>query len=794
MIDVKKLITGFLILAVAAVCSGLIFSLVNLSPSVAATTTGGITIGGGTVADNTNAFLPTESQVEEVAAALAPGLASSTMFVSSTDSSNLTDNLATAFVNDVVAANPSGPTTDANGNPTFIPPDVNALAASITNTTTTQNVQIPNWDVEAESIPVTVIATSSATAMVSYASDLNDILVNHFENSQVESVLDNTDSASASDLVSMESQTQSALQDVASLKIPTPAKAYQKSLLAELVYEKNMLQLYTLSQTDPVKASIIFQQEDQNFALVQQNLQNQGNSLAINGLSLQQTPSNAQNKFFSLIYNIFAIQQANAQAFGPPPYTPPVPQVGLPVSNIGEGIQANIAANQSNINQVISNFQQGATKVQEQANATSLFGLISSIHVQNMGARLEALLKNTLLQILKNTLIAIIQREVLTWIQGSGAPRFITNWGTQLVNAAQTSAINAINAQMSCGVYPAFIPQIKVTLNAFYKPGGNACANQFAAALGSSNSLQQFYNNFASGGFVAFGASTLPSGNPYGQLFFSAQSVSLAYGNQQGASGLQAQASQGLGSSLTCANGSNPTTGTHVLCQTNGATTPDYFSSGSCNPGDTPVTLPNNGLCSDGSQPTVTTPAAATGFVLQSGIDATPKQLAAANDITGVLNAVLNSLLTGLASAAVNAVGQAVNQGLTSLNGSSITAAATTAAPAPIPLACSPSSQTAAPVSGTVSEINVSVSNNTATDTISNLATPSTTVLTSLSATGGTLDANNNEPIYYWSDDNGVTSTGASFSDTFANPGTYNVYLTDSTGDATSTCTVTVPQ
>jgi len=111
----------------------------------------------------------------------------------------------------------------------------------------------------------------------------------------------------------------------------------------------------------------------------------------------------------------------------------------------------------------------------------------------------EAILKNTLLQILKNTLIAIVQKEVLTWVQGSGAPRFITNWGTTLVNAAQTSAINAIDGAMSCGVYSAFIPQIKATLNAYYKPGGGVCANQFAAALGS-NSFQQFYNNFQNGG------------------------------------------------------------------------------------------------------------------------------------------------------------------------------------------------------------------------------------------------------------------------------------------------------
>ena len=211
MIDVKKLITGFLILAVAAVCSGLIFSLVNLSPSVAANTTDGITIAGGALADNTNAFLPTESQVEEVAAAMAPELASSTMFVSSTDSKNLTDDLAAEFVNGVVTANPNGPTgTDADGNPTFTAPNVSALAASIADTSTTQNLQIPNWDAEAEAIPITVITTSSLTAINTYSDALQGIMNSHINNnSQVQSIMaDQSGDTDTSDLTYLESQVQ----------------------------------------------------------------------------------------------------------------------------------------------------------------------------------------------------------------------------------------------------------------------------------------------------------------------------------------------------------------------------------------------------------------------------------------------------------------------------------------------------------------------------------------------------------------------------------------------------------
>ena len=790
MIDVKKLITGFLILAVAAVCSGLIFSLVNLSPAATTNADDGITIGGGgSAVDSGNAFLPTEAQVQEVAAALAPGLASSTMLVSSTDPSNLTDNLAAQFVNGVVTANPSGPTTDADGNPTFAAPDVNTLAANVADTTTTQNLQIPDWTVEAEAIPITIVATSSASALSAYVGAANDILDSHLDatNTQVQNIVNNeSNSASASDITYVESQTQSALQDVASLKVPSAAVAYQKSLLAELVYEKNMARLNELAQTDPVKASLIFQQEDPKFISVETDFLNQGTAFATVNLSLKKTSANSLNPFLSFFQETFGVSQALA-----------LDAVATPDADAN--IAAQNAANQAAYQQLFgaqthANVVLQATQGSDTAQSTSLLSLISSIHLQNEGEKLEALLKNTLLQILKNTLVAIIQREVLTWIQGSGAPKFITNWGTQLVNAAQTSAINSINSlfdQNGC-TFPAFIGQEKIILNAFYKPGSNACANQFAAALGS-NSFQQFYNNFKNGGFVAFGASTLPSGNPYGSLFFNAQTVAFSYSNQQAASKAQTQTSQGLKSSLVCSDGSNPG-GTHTECESN--TAQDYpISAGeSCNSGFTPVTEDNGNLCANGTQPQVTTPAAATGFVLGSGIDATPKQLAAANDITGVLNAVLNSLLTGLASAAVNAAGQFVNQSLTSLNASSITAAASTTTPAAIPLACNPTSQTV-PGPQTISTPGFTNSaSSTSSNASSTSTTPTSTSPTSLSATGGTLDVNDNPPIYYWSDDNGVTSTGAFFSDVFSNPGTYNVYLTDSTGDATSTCTVTVSQ
>ncbi len=728
MIDVKKLITGFLILAVAAVFSGFIFSLVNFSPSATAIgTTNGITIGGTTATNNSNAFLPTKAQVQQVAAALAPKLASSTMLVSSTDPTNLTDNLAAEFVNGVVAANPTGPTgTDANGNPTFVTPDVNAIAANVADSTTTaQALQIPNWDTEVAAIPVTIVATTSATALTNYGDAVNSILNNHI-NAQVQSIASNqAGNATANEITYTESQMQSALQDAASLKTPAPAEAYQKSLLANLVYEKNMLQLYTLAQTDPLKASVIFEQENAKFSAVQQNFANQAQKLTSNYLSFEQVPQKPRNgMLLSFINNTFGVPEAHAQ---------------LAVFD------------------------------------ASTWAEIVSNEWQTIQTQLQSILKNTLLQILKNTLITLIQQKVLAWVQGSGAPRFITDWGTQLINSAETSAINTINNDFTNGcVYSVFTPMITADLNTFYTPlGDNACADLFQAALGA-NSFGQFYNNFSNGGFVAFGASTLPSGDPYGTQFFEMQKGALAFTNQQAAVSLQTQVSGGFKGDQVCDDGSNPS-GNTTMCETPAGVydTNTSLNATSCPAPDKMVTIPNNGLCSDGSQPQVTTPAAVTGFALKAETgSATNQQIAAATDIVGLLNSAMSSLIMGLANAAVNSAGQIVNQTLQSVNPSSITSGPA-ALPTQISLACNPSTQTipSAPIS-------------------TGFTVTTTTSPASLSAGGGTLDTNENPPIYYWSATNGVTSTGPFFSDTFTTPGTYTVTLNDSTGDAPATCTV----
>lgn len=718
MIDVKKLIVGFLILAFATGASALVISTIGGSSSPAAATAAPSVAIDDAIPTSTpliggNAFIPqpnNDQNTDGLADVTAPAAPTVTATSSDDDQNNLTDALADSYLGGVIGANPSGPTFDTNGDPVITPPDLDGVANVVAEASATQELAVPNWDNEAASQPILVAKNATPSSTAAYYTALNDVLSNHF-NGQVESILSNPDTADNNELSYVQTQMQEALGDTLALETPPSLVNFQKDLVKIFVYDKNFFQLLTLAQTDPVKASLIFNDEDNAFQLAQQDFQQDSQEIVSSTVSLQQN-SASPSKIVAMVDSMLGIQTANAQwaVFDP-----------------------------------------------------ATWSLISENQLQNIETQLENELKNTLLQILKNTLIALVQRKVLVWIQGSGAPRFITNWSTQLVTAYTQTALSAINSAFTC-TYPGFAPQLKVTLKVGYQSGGSSvCANTFAAALGS-NSFQQFQNSFKNGSWLAFSVSSMPSNNYYGSLFFGAQIVD--YNGQQGRNASQAKsvASQGGTGDQLCADGSNPN-GISYYC-TN-ASGKDYTSNSPCPgvPGSQQTAEANNGYCANGQEPHGTTPGIFTVTTMAGTTPgATTEQLAAANSIVGLLNAVTGSLINGLASAAVSAAGNAVN-GFLSVSPNSVQGGGT--APAPTPLACNPATQTIPIIAST---------------------TPPATI----GASGGTPDASGNFPTYNWLSSDGATSSNPVFSHAYTIPGTYTVTLSDSASDTPVTCGVTV--
>jgi len=322
------------------------------------------------------------------------------------------------------------------------------------------------------------------------------------------------------------------------------------------------------------------------------------------------------------------------------------------------------------------------------------------------------------------------------------------------------------------------VPKMKLTLGAYYKPtgGSNFCANQFQAAL-SGNSLQQFTSNFQNGGWVAYGASMLPSGNYDGGVFFNAQVVGNSAQNAQSATLAKSVANGGDKGDEVCDDGSNPNSGEHSVCENPDG--PDYTITGgeACGPGDTQVTYANEGVCDDGTEPQVTTPGTFTGLGVSSALNSGTNLITSANNIAGIVSSLLSSLLNSLASLAVNTVNNTVNNGLNGngggggggatggggivgINSSTITGGGTNTIPS-VALSCNPPTQTV-----------------------------STTVSTVMGAVGGINNTDGTPPSYNWTSSDGQTGTGFTFSPVYYYPGVYTVTLSDSTGDPQVNCRV----
>jgi len=730
MLDVKKLITGFLILALGASTAAWILSGTNTA--IPATQTAGVS--SAPTVDN-NAFLPTDTAPQDVASLIASQSLSSSTEASLEKPGNLTGALADSLLNNLVASNPDGIQTDANNNQTVNQPDDNAILAELQSNPAASQISIPNWDVEAARVPIQTTNSVSETAAANYSGAVDQIFNNSFVQNGVQGMVNDAAGGDTANAAYIQSSVTSALNSSAKLQTPANLADFQKSLVKLLVYEKNSLALAANANADPVKTSIVFQNEQLKYNVALGDFQNQFEKAQnVKGFSLGGTVGKNESNGIAFLNSLLGIKTAHAQ------------WLTFDAANFGQLI----------------------------------------LHYVN----------NIILQILKNVLISFIQNKVLRWISGSGAPLFVQNWADDLVNAAQTSAVNAINSNYSCINTNTVFPRIQVILNAIYKPGNNVCAAQFQSQLGSGN-LTNFFNNFSNGGFVTFGQTLLPSNNLYSGLFVTAQNAGQAAQQGQGVFSLKTTSQQGLKGIEKCADGSNPS-GISKTCvqQTDYGTSIEATNSdGTCNSGWTLQASANNGKCADGTDPTTNSPGQVTGQVFKTSLEGSPQLVTAANDITGLLNAMLGSLLNGLASMAVTAgtnaaeggigigAGSSNGGGLTSLAGqaSTNTTPVLSGLPAQPGVSCAPLTQTATLDTGTGQASVTLYAQGGATNVSS-------------SASGA---SDNGQPTYTWSAPGSVSSGGgASAGDGFVAiynaTGTYSVAVTASTDSSNASCSVTV--
>lgn len=723
MVDVKKLIVGFLIVAGAAICSGfLLSSLPGKSPLT--TTNTGISIAGvgspeGTPNGLLNAFVDTGSVQGNAAEILNYTDTSSTDAMAS-DPDNLTNIFANSFIDGLNEANPNGIITNQSGTPELSAPNTTAIAQEIASNQALQDLVIPDWDVEAQSQLIKT-TSSSPSAIAQYGASLNSVLNEYFVSNNLESEI-TSQTVDPSEFPYVSSQIQSALSDTLAIQTPASLTNLQESLIRVMVYEKNAVQLAEDAGDDPVKTSLILEGEEGKYSSALADLQQQMQNASSLGLSFGNNPQAS----VPLIAQLFGVQPAHA-IFG-------IGDITFDPSAFGELL------------------------LQE--------------------------LDKTILQILKNTLTSLIQKKVLTAIQGSGAPKFVTSFATEMINSFQSAAIKTVNTEI--GQAPASQQAALKALTSIPYTAPNASSS--LGTVGPNPGVT------ASGTFTNFG-DYLSEYNSGGNVWANAMAIHdnamMAASNNQTAKTTQNIAQQGFTGSETCDDGSDPVNGYSMQCDDG---LPPY-SDGSCPDDNPPEWLPNDGLCADGSQPKITTPGQLTGQMANTAVNTGSANITSADSIAGLLNALTDSLLNSLSQSAINYANSAVNGVLNSQNNSGLLGISTSTA---ISSSTSSSTQTGVQCLPSIQPASFSTSTLTATAEVS--------------AGGGAIDttcAINNDcpstensdgtPIYNWSapgsveGGNGTTPlSGSSLTLTYTATGTYYATVTASTDSSQATCEIDV--
>ena len=234
-----------------------------------------------------------------------------------------------------------------------------------------------------------------------------------------------------------------------------------------------------------------------------------------------------------------------------------------------------------------------------------------------LAERLIEWAKEMAVDFVKDQLIHRMVQQVVTWIQGGGQPQFITNWKGFLRDASNLAAGSVIE-KIAPQLCQSFGPLVRISLLPVNLPSYPVtCTLDQVVA-----NVQDFYNDFNQGGWIAYGAALQPQNNYLGALIQVSDIADREAAKAQAAAQAEAQAGQGFLGQQDCVK--------HVWVDVPG-------SAG---------TLPSRQLKCEEYK--TTTPGATQASILGQSIEAPLHRIVNAKDITALVSALINAGLTKL--------------------------------------------------------------------------------------------------------------------------------------------------
>ena len=126
----------------------------------------------------------------------------------------------------------------------------------------------------------------------------------------------------------------------------------------------------------------------------------------------------------------------------------------------------------------------------------------------------EELMKTLRDQIVK-AMVDEINKQTVAWIQGNGSPRFVDDWQGFLKDAAMEGVNQTISQSQMADLCVPFAFQLQLALIPETKPISQKAKCTISDIVAN---VEDFYENFENGGWLAYGESLKPENNLYMQL------------------------------------------------------------------------------------------------------------------------------------------------------------------------------------------------------------------------------------------------------------------------------------
>lgn len=127
--------------------------------------------------------------------------------------------------------------------------------------------------------------------------------------------------------------------------------------------------------------------------------------------------------------------------------------------------------------------------------------------------------KDELVKSLRDAVVKAIVNEInkqtVSWIQGNGTPKFVTDWKGFVKNAGMEAVNQTISQSKLADLCTPFAPQLRVALIPETKPISQTAKCTLSDIVAN---VQGFYDNFKNGGWLAYGEAIKPENNLYMQL------------------------------------------------------------------------------------------------------------------------------------------------------------------------------------------------------------------------------------------------------------------------------------